>query len=211
MKRALHIPCRKHAAPRVGDEEELVDPEREEELWDFLRQAMRLSEDDFERLKVGGLKMNYLRVCPRKLWLFAHQVRLEADAEAVALGRLTHERAYRDRPRRSLLLENLLAIDVLEGEGTLLEIKHAPTFIEAARLQLRYYLYFLARRGVHLRGELRFPRQRRRETVTLDAAAVAEVEAALEEIARIEALPIPPAAPWMPACRRCAYAPLCWG
>jgi len=148
-----------------------MDPEREEELWDFLRQAMRLSEDDFERLKVGGLKMNYLRVCPRKLWLFAHQVRLEADAEAVALGRLTHERAYRDRPRRSLILENLIAIDVLEGEGTILEVKHAPTFIEAARLQLRYYLYFLARRGVHLRGELRFPRQRRRETVILDAAA----------------------------------------
>lgn len=188
-----------------------MDPEREEELWDFLRQAMRLSEDDFERLKVGGLKMNYLRVCPRKLWLFAHQVRLEADAEAVALGRLTHERAYRDRPRRSLILENLIAIDVLEGEGTILEVKHAPTFIEAARLQLRYYLYFLTRRGVHLCGELRFPRQRRRETVILDAAAVAEVEAALEEIARIEALPTPPAAPWTPACRRCAYAPLCWG
>jgi CRISPR/Cas system-associated exonuclease Cas4 (RecB family) len=47
--------------------------------------------------------------------------------------------------------------------------------------------------------------------VILDAAAVAEVEAALAEIARIEALPTPPAAPWTPACRRCAYAPLCWG
>ncbi len=188
-----------------------MDTEREEDLRDLLRQAVRLSEDDFERLKVGGLKMNYLRVCPRKLWLFAHQVRLEADAEAVAMGRLTHERAYRDRPRRSMILENLIAIDVLEDEGTILEIKHAPTFVEAARLQLRYYLYFLARRGVHLRGELRFPRQRRRETVTLDAAAVAEVEEALREIARIEALPTPPVVPWMPACRRCAYAPLCWG
>ncbi len=41
--------------------------------------------------------------------------------------------------------------------------------------------------------------------------AVAEVEAALAEIARIEALPIPPTVPRMPACRRCAYAPLCWG
>ncbi len=184
---------------------------QEEDLRDLLRQAARLSDDEFERLKRGGLQLNYLRVCPRKLWLFAHQVRLEADAEAVALGRLTHERSYRDRPRRSLLLENLIAIDVLEDEGTVLEVKHAPTFVEAARLQLRYYLYFLWRRGVTLRGELRFPRQRRREVVELDAAAIAEVEAALEEAARIVALPTPPAAAWMPACRRCAYAPLCWG
>ncbi|MER3467339.1 MAG: hypothetical protein C4312_01705, partial [Thermoflexus sp.] len=61
----------------------------EEDLYDLLRQAARLSDDDFERLQRGGLQLNYLRVCPRKLWLFAHQVRLEADAEAVALGRLT--------------------------------------------------------------------------------------------------------------------------
>jgi len=183
----------------------------EEDLYDLLRQAARLSDDDFERLQRGGLQLNYLRVCPRKLWLFAHQVRLEADAEAVALGRLTHERAYRDRPRRSLILENLIAIDVLEDEGTVLEVKHAPTFVEAARLQLRYYLYFLWRRGVRRQGELRFPRQRRRETVELDAAAIAEVEAALEEAARITALPTPPAVPQTPLCRRCAYAPLCWG
>ncbi|MCS6964857.1 MAG: CRISPR-associated protein Cas4 [Thermoflexus sp.] len=188
-----------------------MDDEREEELWDLLRQAARLSDDEFERLKRGGLQLNYLRICPRKLWLFAHQVRLEADAEAVALGRLTHERAYRDRPRRSLILENLIAIDILEDERTLLEVKHAPTFVEAARLQLRYYLYFLGRRGISLRGELRFPRQRRREAVELDPAAIAEVEAALEEAARIVALSTPPAASYMPACRRCAYAPLCWG
>lgn len=188
-----------------------MDEEHVEDLEDLLRQAMRLSEDEFERLKRGGLQLNYLRVCPRKLWLFAHHVRLEADAEAVALGRLTHERAYRDRPRRSLLLENLIAVDVLEDEGTVLEVKHAPTFVEAARIQLKYYLYFLWRRGVPMRGELRFPRQRRREAVVLDAAAIAEVEAALAEAARITALPTPPAVPWMPACRRCAYAPLCWG
>lgn len=201
----------KKADPRPAIASHPSDEDREEARLDFIRQAMRLSEDDFERLKVGGLKMNYLQVCRRKLWLFARHIRLEADAEAVAMGRLTHERAYRNQPRRSLLLENLIAIDVLEGEGTLLEVKHAPTFIEAARLQLRYYLYFLARRGVHLRGELRFPRQRRRETVILDPAAVAEVEDALKEIARVEALPTPPAVPWKPACRRCAYAPLCWG
>ncbi|WP_376793236.1 CRISPR-associated protein Cas4 [Thermoflexus sp.] len=158
----------------------------------------------------GGLQLNYLQVCPRKLWLSAHHARMEADAEAVALGRLIHERSYRDRPRRSLLLENLIALDVLEDEGAVLEIKHAPTFVEAARLQLRYYLYFLWRRGVKQRGELRFPRQRRRETVELDAAAIAEVEAALEEAARITALSIPPTIPWTPACRRCAYAPMCW-
>jgi CRISPR-associated exonuclease Cas4 len=83
---------------------------------------------------------------------------------------------------------------------------------EAARLQVLYYLYYLKRLGVTgLTGELRFPREKRRESVLLDETAERQVEAALRDIRRIEQLPVPPLVEFMPICRSCAYAELCWG
>lgn len=52
-----------------------------------------LTEEEFERLKVGGLKINYYVICPRKLWLYAHDIRLEQTSDRVALGRLLQEQA----------------------------------------------------------------------------------------------------------------------
>jgi CRISPR-associated exonuclease Cas4 len=148
----------------------------------------------------------------RKLWLYSHDIRLESGSDRVALGRLLHERAYRELSRRELLIDNLIKIDLLESEGKVLEVKYSRRLKEAARLQVLYYLYYLKRLGVvGLIGELRFPRERRREPVHLTEEAEREVEAALREIRRIEQLPTPPSVSFMPICRSCAYLELCWG
>jgi len=60
-------------------------------------------------------------------------------------------------------------------------------------------------------GELRFPKERRREEVRLTPELEAEVAEALRGVARIEAMPSPPHVEYMPICRSCAYAELCWG
>jgi len=171
-----------------------------------------LTEDEFERLKVGGLKVNYYVICPRKLWLYAHDIRLEQSSDRVALGRLLQEHTYRDEPHRELLIDNLIKIDFVEGRDTVLEVKLSQRMKEAARRQILYYLYYLKRRsGQTLQGELRFPKERRREPVTLSAEAEREIETTLRAIYRLEHLPTPPAVAFMPICRSCAYLELCWG
>ncbi len=171
-----------------------------------------MTEDEFAQLKTNGIKVNYFVVCERKLWLYSHDIRLESASDRVALGRLLHERAYREHARRELLIDGLIKIDLLESEGKVLEVKYSRRMKEAARLQVLYYLYYLKRLGVTgLVGELRFPKERRRELVWLTQDAEREVEAALREIHRIERLPTPPEVAFMPICRSCAYAELCWG
>ncbi len=48
-------------------------------------------------------------------------------------------------------------------------------------------------------------------TVILTEEGEQEIEAALEEIARLKELPTPPQVEWTPICRPCAYAEFCWG
>ena len=171
-----------------------------------------LTEEEFEALKVGGLEVNYFVVCPRKLWFYAHYLRMEPLSDRVSLGAFLHETAYPRLSRRELLIDSLIKVDLVEGSSKVLEIKYSRRMEEAARFQLFYYLYYLKRKGVEgLVGEIRFPRERRRVEVRLDEEAERELERILREINRIKSLPAPPQAEWSPICRPCAYAELCWG
>jgi CRISPR-associated exonuclease Cas4 len=159
-----------------------------------------------------GTEVNYYAVCRRKLWLYSHHLELEKSSDRVALGALLHETSYPRLPKREVLIDSLIKVDILEGSGKVLEVKYSQKMAEAARLQVLYYLYYLKRKGVSgLTGELRFPRQRRIEQVYLTEEAERQVEAALREIARLKELPAPPQAEWAPVCRPCAYAEFCWG
>ena len=171
-----------------------------------------LSDDEFEQLRTNGIKVNYWVVCHRKVWLYAKGVRLEPLSDRVALGRLLHERAYPDLPRREVLLDDLIKVDLLEHPQKILEVKHSRKLVEAARLQVAYYLLYLKWLGAgELMGELRFPKERRREEVRLTPELEAQVMEALRDIQRIEQMPSPPQVEFMPICRVCAYCELCWG
>ena len=171
-----------------------------------------LSDEEFAALRTNGIKVNYWAVCPRKLWLFAKGLRLEATSDRVLLGRLLHENTYATLPRREVMLDELVRVDVLEGRERVLEVKHSRRLLQAARLQVAYYLLYLRHLGAgELVGELRFPKERRREEVHLTPELEAKVAEALRGVAQVEALPSPPQVDYMPICRHCAYAELCWG
>jgi len=171
-----------------------------------------LSEGETSIPLYTGTQVNYYAVCHRKLWLYSHRLELEKASDKVALGALLHETAYSRMPRREALIDSLIKVDILEGGGRVLEVKYSQKMVEAARLQVLYYLYYLKRKGLTgLVGELRFPRQRRREEVHLTAEGEREVEEALRGIEQVIALAAPPQAERTPVCRRCAYAEFCWG
>ena len=130
----------------------------------------------------------------------------------MSLGVLLHETSYPRLPRRELLIDSLIKVDIIEGSGKVLEVKHSPTMNNAAQLQVLYYLYYLKRKGVsELVGELRFPRQRRREEVVLTEENEGKIETTLRKIKEVKDLLSPPKAEWGAICRRCAYSEICWG
>lgn len=170
------------------------------------------SDEEFKQLRTNGIKVNYWAVCQRKVWLYSKGLRMETFSDRVALGKLFHERAYPDLPRREILIDDLIKIDLIERESKLLEVKHSCKLVDAARLQVGYYLLYLKWLGTgELIGELRFPKERRKEEVRLTSELERQVTEALRDIQRIEQLPSPPQVEFMPICRVCAYCELCWG
>ncbi|NPA54693.1 MAG: Dna2/Cas4 domain-containing protein, partial [Aquificae bacterium] len=107
------------------------------------------TEDDFDKLKTTGTKVNYYFVCKRKLWLFSRGIGLEGSSERVSLGKLLHESSYK-RHRKSVLIDNLIAIDLVSSQEVG-EVKYSDKLKEAARWQLLYYLFYLKRLGVEKR------------------------------------------------------------
>lgn len=171
----------------------------------------RLNPQEFETLKTNGLRVQYYLVCKRKLWLYAHHIRLEPFSERVQLGKLLHQEAYA-RERREVIIDDLIRVDVFEGEGVILEVKYSRRLGSVHEAQLLYYLYYLKRKGaVDLQGELVYPRQKRRMEVTLTPEKEAAIEEILRDIARIESFTVPPEAHQSRVCKSCAYEAYCWG
>jgi hypothetical protein len=68
------------------------------------------ADGEFEALRTNGIKVNYWVVCQRKVWLYAKGLRMEPLSDRVALGRILHERAYPDLPRRGLFIDDLILV-----------------------------------------------------------------------------------------------------
>ncbi len=97
-----------------------------------------------------GTQVNYCLVCPRKLWLFSHDLDMEHTPELVMLGKLIHEASY-GREKKKILIERI-KIDFSGKEGVINEIKKSSK-LEAAH---RYQLLFTTsnRRASHRRDRL---------------------------------------------------------
>lgn len=142
---------------------------------------------------------------------------MERGHTPVEEGRLLHERTYGRTLRKERWIGGLLRIDYTTG-GLLVEVKRSSRLRRAARYQLLFYLYALKRfigwsdpDPFPIAGEIRYPRERRKERLVLTPQAEAEVEALLQQIQTVEASPTPPSPTRLTLCPKCAYAQFCWG
>jgi CRISPR-associated exonuclease Cas4 len=93
------------------------------------------------------------------------------------------------------------------------EIKKSRGGQRATLFQLLYYLYYLKHeKGIETTGVIDYPKERKRQEVTLTEELEAEVERILQGIQVVRQMPSPPNVPApMPICKKCAYQDLCWG
>ncbi|MGQ9531499.1 MAG: CRISPR-associated protein Cas4 [Desulfotomaculales bacterium] len=158
----------------------------------------------------GSLVQSYL-VCARQAWLMSRQICPDEDHVYLELGRLVQQQTYA-RERKEVTMGHLKLDLLRRGNKELVvgEVKKSSRAVEAARMQLAFYLYELREMGVEAEGELLFPEERQKEILVLDehwVARVRETKARLAELLRRE---VPPRAERTGFCRRCAYAEFCW-
>lgn len=163
--------------------------------------------------KLTGTLLWYWAICPREAWLMAHEINPDEDSPYLELGRYLSKQTYPRSKRRELSLPGM-KLDLVETEGgevLVAEVKKSSRFVEAAQLQLLFYLRCLEEHGVIAHGELRFPKEHKRLSIELDAKGRTRLREAirgLQELVREELPPPPRRIPW---CHSCAYREFCWG
>jgi CRISPR-associated exonuclease Cas4 len=162
-------------------------------------------------LHVTATLIWYYFICQREVWLMGRQITPDQDNTNVEIGRFIHDQSYA-REKKEVSLGHL-KLDIVRHEGDELvigEVKKSSRFKESARMQLLYYLKELKDKGVRARGELRFPEEKRKESLVLDEELERELDKVERDILRIIYLETPPPPEKVNWCRNCAYAEFCW-
>ena len=159
---------------------------------------------------ITGTLINYYRHCKTQLWLHAHRINLEDNSEDVRIGKVLHE--INENKVQEVSLENI-KLDKITKEYVV-EVKKSDSDIEAAKLQLLYYLYQLKQKGVEKKGRLELFEKNKQDkkihTVVLDEKEKAKLLKILEEIEQVIDLATPPEPIFTNKCKRCAYYEYCF-
>lgn len=164
-----------------------------------------------QEINVNGTLVWYYFICPREVWLIAHQINPDEDNANVNLGRFIQDYSYPRERKEILVGHSKMDVFRVSKEGLIVgEVKKSSRYRDSARMQLAFYLSELKQRGIVAKGELRFPREKRKEEVILDGRMELELDRVRRDILRILYLPGPPAPIKINFCKKCAYAEFCW-
>ena len=161
------------------------------------------------KIEITATQINYYFVCKRELWLFSHQINMEHTSELVELGKLLHESSYK-REKKEIQI-GPIKIDFIGKDGVIHEIKKTPSVEKAHAWQLKYYISYLKKLGVeNLRGEIDYPKLKKRTEIVLSKEDEIELEQILKDIEEIISKEEVPEVINKSICKKCSYYELCY-
>lgn len=160
--------------------------------------------------RITGVMVYYYFVCKRKLWYFCNEINMEASNEDVQLGKLLDENSY-SRDEKHINIDNVINIDFIKEHKELHEIKKSKSIEESGIWQVKYYLYYLKKRGVYgLKAKIDYPLLRQNMIIELEEDDEKKMDEILNDILVIRKSPFPPAFAKKGICSKCAYHDLCF-
>lgn len=164
-----------------------------------------------ENLKnITGVMIYYYFICERKLWYFINEINMEQNNELVSMGKILDETTY-TREKKNIMIDNTINVDFIKDGAVLHEVKKTKAIEEAGIWQIKYYMYYLEKRGIqNIKAKIDFPLLRESKEITLeqnDREVLENVMKNIEELAKKE---IPPTRTDSKICRKCAYYDLCY-
>lgn len=160
--------------------------------------------------RITGVMIYYYFVCKRKLWYFCHEIHMESENEDVLLGKLLDESSYR-REDKYINIDNTINIDFIRERKELHEVKKSKTVQEAGIWQMKYYLYYLQKKGIEdLKAKIDYPLLKKNLTVELTDDDSAVIEDIITEIRELKISELPPVFEKNKLCKKCAYHDLCF-
>lgn len=158
---------------------------------------------------ITGVQIYYYFVCKRKLWYFIHNLQMEQNEENVILGKIVDESSYM-REDKHININNVINIDYITKD-ILCETKKSNKIEEASIMQLKYYLYYLKKRGANgFTGEIHYPELKKRVEVILTEDDEKKLDEICNEIWNIAANLHPEKFQKKSICKKCAYHDFCF-
>ena len=159
---------------------------------------------------ITGVMIYYYFICERKLWYFINEINMEQNNELVSMGKILDETTY-TREKKNIMIDNTINVDFIKDGAVLHEVKKTKAIEEAGIWQIKYYMYYLEKRGIqNIKAKIDFPLLRESKEITLeqnDREVLENVMKNIEELAKKE---IPPTRTDLKICRKCAYYDLCY-
>ena len=161
--------------------------------------------------EITGMHIYYYFVCQRKLWYFYNNINMEQNSELVALGKIIDESSYKNKGN-SIVIDNTIQIDFIDKKNVILnEVKKSKAIEEAGIWQLKYYLYYLEKRGIeNVKGKIDYPLLRETKEILLednDRDLLENIIKNIEDIVLFDNIPIKIESK---ICKKCAYYDLCY-
>lgn len=160
--------------------------------------------------RITGVMIYYYFVCKRKLWYFTNEINMETENENVMLGKLLDENSYK-KDDKHINIDNVINIDFIREHRELHEVKKSRAIEEAGIWQVKYYLYYLKKRGVSdLKAKIDYPLIKKNVVVELTQEDELRLEEIIREIIEIKNQLLPPDFESKKICNKCAYHDLCF-
>lgn len=159
-------------------------------------------------MAITGTIVNYYVHCKRQCYMHYHRINMEDESELVKIGKAIHE----EKNTEEISIENI-KLDKI-GKEYLTEIKKSDADLEAAKMQVLYYLYKLKEKGIMRKGKIEVIEKNKSVRKIHEILLTEENEINLKNlIEKIELLvnqnEIPPVEKDK-KCKKCAYYPYCY-
>lgn len=161
-------------------------------------------------MNITGMMVYYYFICQRKLWYFLNEIKMEQNSELVSIGKIIDETTY-SREKKGILIDNTVNIDFIKNGAVLHEVKKTKSIEEAGIWQIKYYMYFLEKRGVkNIEAQIDYPLIRETKEIFLEEEDREVLENIEKNIVEIKNLDKPPEVLNAKFCKKCAYFDLCY-
>ena len=158
---------------------------------------------------VSGVMFEYYHTCKRELWFYAHGVNMNYEDDNITIGKVIHQHSFK-RSKTEDFGERI-KVDICNlSKGEIIEIKKSSNSITQGIWQVLFYLYVLKKKGVHARGFVSIPKERKRIPITLTSEMEKRIPLEIEKICEIVSEKSPPPRYKSKYCTRCSYRELCW-
>lgn len=159
-------------------------------------------------MTITGTLVNYFVHCKRQCYLHYHKINLEDESELVKIGKAIHE----DKNTSELTIENI-KIDKIKKDY-LLEIKKSDADLDAAKMQVLYYLFKLKEKGIDKKGMIEVVEKKKEFKKLHEVLLTEENEIMLKNLIKdLEILLSQEEIPKIEKdkkCKKCAYYPYCY-